>query len=102
MTSKAETATAQALVATYYEARLADLIERVAEALKAYRSGTLDAFEVDAVLHRYSKATRELWKFCWSGGSNPFLLSVAATLQSMSDEGRTIDWWQRAEGRRAR
>jgi hypothetical protein len=90
------------LVATYYEARLADLIERVAEALDSYRSGTLDALEVDAVLHRYSKATRELWKFCWSGGSNRDLLYVATSLQTMADEGRTVDWWERAEGRHAR
>ena len=27
-------------------------------------AGELDAFELDELIHRYKRSTRELWKFC--------------------------------------
>jgi DNA-binding NtrC family response regulator len=94
--TKAERRTARALVTAYHEARLAELIEHVAEALERYRQGELDAFEVDDVIHRYKRAARELWKFCWSGGSGSGVELVARTLEQLADEGERIDWWERA------
>jgi hypothetical protein len=102
MGAKAEHRAAQALVATYYEARLAELLEHVGEALDAYRGGDLDAFAVDEVIHRYSKATRELWKFCWIGGSGAALEVVARSLERMTSEGEQIDWWEKAAPSRGR
>ena len=99
---KAERRVAQALVATYYEARLADLLEHVSDGFDAYRSGTLDAFAVDEVIHQYSKAARELWKFCWLGGSGTNIEVVAHSLERMTDEGERIDWWEKAAPRRDR
>lgn len=100
MGAKAERRVAEALVTTYYEAELANLLEHVGEALDAYRGGELDAFAVDEVIHRYSKATRALWKFCWLGGSGANVELVARSLERTSAEGDRIDWWERAAPRR--
>ena len=44
MSSKAERRAAREAVAAYHEAELAKLVERVGEAIDAFRSGQLDAF----------------------------------------------------------
>lgn len=67
--NKTERQAARALVAAYHEARLADLIEPVAEELDRYRAGEVDAYAVDETMHQYRRAAQELWKFCWSGGA---------------------------------
>ena len=67
--SKRERQADRALVAAYHEARLGELVERVAAAVDRFRAGELDAFAVDEVIHQYHRAARELWKFCWLGGS---------------------------------
>jgi hypothetical protein len=60
--SKTERQAARALVAAYHEARLADLIEHVAEELDRYRAGEVDAYAVDETIHQYHQAAQELWK----------------------------------------
>lgn len=62
--TKAERRAARERVSAYYEAELAKLVEHVAQAIAGYRAGELDVLDVDEVIHRYSKGTRELWKFC--------------------------------------
>jgi hypothetical protein len=91
---------AQALVATYYEAELAGLVEQVAAAIERYRAGDLDVHDVDEVIHQYTKAARELWKFCFLGGSGVHAERVAATLELLTAEGDRPDWWAAAERRR--
>ena len=95
--SKQSRRVAQALVATYQEAELAGLVEHVAEAIERYRAGELDVHNVDEVIHRYQKATQELWKFCFLGGSGTGAESVAATLDHLTAEGKRPDWWMVAE-----
>jgi hypothetical protein len=92
--SKAERQADLALVVSYHEARLADLLERVREGLDRYDAGELDAFELDELIHRYKRAARELWKFCADlrGSTAHF---VARTLEEMQERGETIDWWER-------
>ena len=47
-------------------------MQHVATAVDGWRAGTLDTYDVDELVHRYQRATRELWKFCWgAGGSHP-------------------------------
>lgn len=41
------------------------------------------------MIHRYHKATQELWKFCFRGGSGAYLETVAATLEHLTAEGKT-------------
>jgi hypothetical protein len=91
---------ARALVGTYYEAELAGLVEHVAEALGRYRSGEIDVHELDDVIHHYKKATRELWKFCFMGGSGSYAETVAATLEMLTADDERPDWWAAAERRR--
>jgi hypothetical protein len=98
--SKESRRVAQALVATYHEAELAGLVEHVAEAIERYRAGELDVHDVDEVIHRYHKATQQLWKFCFGGGSGAQIETVARTLEYLTAEGERPDWWAAAERRR--
>ena len=91
--SKTERKAARALVAAYHEARLADLIQHVAEELDRYRDGEVDADTVDETIHQYHRAAQELWKFCWSGGVGANIEIVARTLQQLTEAGETVDWW---------
>lgn len=98
--SKEKRRVARVLVVTYHEAELAGLVEHVAEALERYRAGELEVHDVDEVIHHYHKATQELWKFCFGGGSGAYAESVAATLEHLIAEGDRSDWWAAAERRR--
>jgi hypothetical protein len=83
---------AQERVAVYHEAELGELIVRVGEAVDRFRAGELDAFETDQVILQYSRAAKELWKFC-NLGDVEFTASVI-------DEGGRIEWWERGAPRR--
>jgi hypothetical protein len=54
------------VVAGYHHAQPGELVARVGEAVDRYRAGELEAFDVDRVLFQYSRAAKELWKFCSS------------------------------------
>lgn len=90
-----------ALVGSYYEARLAELLESVRDGFARYDAGELDAFELDDLIHRYKRATRELWKLCGNvtGSSAHF---VARTIEELQAQGETIDWWERGNPPRTR
>jgi hypothetical protein len=98
--SKERRRAAHAVVATYHEAELAGLLEHVADAIGRYRAGELDAFEVDEVIHQYTKAARELWKSCVLGGSGFDVEALVATLEQLTAEGDRPDWWATGERRR--
>ncbi len=100
--SKAKRQADMALVASYHEAQLAGLLERVRDGFERYDSGELDTFELDELIHRYKKAARELWKFCaeMTGGRNASF--IACTLEEMQARGETIDWWERGNPERRR
>ena len=98
--SKESRRVARALGAAYRDADLAGLVEHVADAIERYRAGELDVHDVDEVIHRYRKATHELWKFCVRGGSGAYAETVAATLESLTTEGERPNWWAAAEPRR--
>jgi hypothetical protein len=80
------------VVAAYHEAALGDLVAHVAAAIDEFRSGHLDAFEVDRALLHYFRAAKELWKFCdmadieWTAG--------------LLRERPPIDWWERRTHKR--
>ena len=100
--SKTERQAARALVAAYHEARLADLIEHVAEELDRYRAGEVGAYAVDETIHQYHRAAQELWKFCWSGGVGANTEIVARTLEQLTEVRETVDWWERIPSHRPR
>ncbi|MFZ2015315.1 MAG: hypothetical protein WAV00_15970 [Nocardioides sp.] len=60
----------------------------MAAAVDRFRAGDLDAFEVDRVVFQYSRAAKELWKFC-----NYTDVELAA---SLIEERRHVDWWSGA------
>ena len=80
------------MVAAYHKAALGDLVAHVAAAIDDFRSGDLDAFEVDRVLFRYSRGATELWKFC-----NMTDIEWTADLVR---ERPPIDWWERGAPKR--
>lgn len=92
MAGKAERRAARLVVAEYHEAQLRELVARVGEAIDGHRVGALDAFEVDHVLFHYSRAAKELWKFC-----NYLQVEVAA---AMIQDKPPNDWWERGAPRR--
>jgi hypothetical protein len=57
MSSKSERRAAREAVAQYHEARLAELVEHVGDALDRFRAGELDAFEVDHVILAQASVT---------------------------------------------
>ncbi|MET7420894.1 hypothetical protein [Dactylosporangium sp. NPDC005555] len=87
MSDKAERRAARSVVAEYYEAELGELVARVGEAVDRYRAGEGDAFDVDRVLFQYSRAAKELWKYCNYGQ-----VEIVATLIR---ERPPHDWWER-------
>jgi hypothetical protein len=91
--TKAERRAARERVSNYYDAELAKLVEQVEQAIARYRVGEIDVHDVDEVIRRYARAARELWKFCWSGGSGSHLVFVARTLElwgRRSGSGRLV------------
>ena len=84
---------AREAVAGYHQAKLAELVAHVAEATDRFRNGELDAFGVDEVLFQYSRAAKELWKFCNDG-------NVEFTAGQLHG-APPIDWWERGTPKRA-
>ena len=91
VSDKAERRAARSVVADYHDAQLGALVARVGEAIDRYRAGELDAFDVDRVLFQYSRAAKELWKFC-----NYLQVEIAA---AMIREQPPNDWWERGAPR---
>ena len=92
MSSKSERRAAREVVAAYHEANLAELIERLSEAVDRFRAGELNAFDTDQIIFQYSRAAKELWKFC-------NLPNVEFTARVIGD-GAPTDWWERGAPRR--
>lgn len=78
-------------VSAYHEARLGELIGHVRGAVDRFSAGDLDAFEADQAIFQYSRAAKELWKFC-------NLTNVEFTASLIEDVG-PMDWWERAAPR---
>jgi len=89
---KSERRAARSVVAEYHRAELVGLLARVAEAVDRYRGGELDAFDVDQVLFQYSRAAKELWKYC----NLVQVESAAAIIREQPPH----NWWERGAPRR--
>jgi hypothetical protein len=87
VSDKSERQAARSVVADYHQAELGSLLARVAKAVDRYREGELDAFDVDQVLFQYSRAAKELWKYC-----NLAQMEITAAIIR---ERRPHDWWER-------
>jgi hypothetical protein len=76
---------AREAVGAYHESALTTLLEHVADGIDRFRAGELDAFEVDRLLFQYSRAAKELWKFCNLGN-----VEITARLIGKQPQ---VDWW---------
>lgn len=92
MGTKSERRTAREAVAAYHEEQLGMLVDHVRAGIERFTAGDLDAFEVDELIFQYSRAAKELWKFCNLGD-----VELAASF--IRDEPRS-DWWDRGARRR--
>src|SRR4051794_179484 len=92
VSGKSERRAARSVVAEYRQAQLGHLVARVGEAIDGYRAGALDAFDVDQVVFQYSRAAKELWKFC-----NHVPVEAAA---AMIREQSAHDWCERGSSRK--
>lgn len=92
MSTKSERRAAREVVAAYHEARLGELVGRVGEALDRFRAGDLDAFDTDQVIFQYSRAAKELWKFC----NLSDVVSIAQVIVARAP----TDWWERGAPQR--
>ena len=79
-------------MSAFHEAQLAQLVERVGLEIDRFRAGELDAFEADQALFQYSRAAKELWKFC-NG------VDVEWVAQDIRERAPS-QWWERGTGRR--
>lgn len=96
--TKAKRRSDRALVAAYHEAELIKLLDRVRAGFAALDAKTIDAFELDDIIHQYKRATVELWKFCSATGSATAL--AARAIEQARLDGEMWDWWQAGAPRR--
>ncbi len=92
MSPSAERRAAWETVGAYHEAQLALLLERVGVEIDRFRAGEVDAFEADQAVFQYSRAAKELWKFC-NGADVEW---VARDIR----ERAPSQWWERGAPRR--
>jgi hypothetical protein len=90
--AKARRRADRALLASYHEAKLADLLERVRAGFAAYDAREIDAFQLDEVIHHYKRSAKELWKFCDLSGVN--VQRAVRALEHRKAEGEEPDWWE--------
>jgi len=98
---KARRRAARERVSAYYDEELATLIGHVEDAIRRYRDGEIDVHDVDEIIHRYSKAARKLWVFCWSGGGGSSVELVAGVLDRSGEDAGSSWWNQAAPSRRS-
>jgi hypothetical protein len=98
---RAERRAARELIGRYHQEQLGLLLEHVREGFARLDTGQINAFELDALIHRYKRSARELWKFCGQSGSG--WLSAARTLRYLEAQGEDLpDWWAAGERHRRR
>lgn len=97
---KARHREAREKVVKYHEEELLKLLEHVRDGLRKLDAGEIDAFDLDELIHRYKRSTKELWKFCQ--------LHVAAVQRSPNalawfcEHSDELDWWEAGEYKRRR
>ncbi|MDF1604469.1 hypothetical protein [Nocardioides sp. YIM 152315] len=92
MSTRSERRAARETVGAYHEEQLGELVRHLRSAVERFDAGELDAFDVDEVVFQYSRAAKELWKFCNLG-------NVELTARIIRDD-QAGDWWDRGTRRR--
>jgi uncharacterized protein YbgA (DUF1722 family) len=98
---RAERRPARQRIGAYHEQQLLLLLDHVRQGFARLDAGEIDAFELDDLIHRYKRSTRELWKFCGQSGSG--VLVAARTMEYLEERGEALpDWWAAGEGHSGR
>jgi hypothetical protein len=97
---KARRREAVEIVVTYHEQQLLKLLEHVRDGFRKLDAGEMDAFELDELIHRYKRSTKELWKFCQVTGVDAE--RSASTLAWLRENNDEPDWWEAGEYKRRR
>jgi hypothetical protein len=98
---RAERRAARDRIVSYHEQELMLLLERVRAGFARLDAGEIDAFDLDDLIHRYKRSTRELWKFC--GQTSSDRVRAARMLEYWHEQGEEPpDWWEAGESRRRR
>jgi hypothetical protein len=95
VSSKSERRAAREAIAEYHERQLGELVHHVESAVERFRAGEVEAFDLDETILQYSRAAKELWKFCNLGN-----VELVASL--VRDDVPPEDWWERGAPRRRR
>ena len=97
---KAAREAARQLIGTYHQAELRALLEHVRTGFSELDAGSIDEFELDALIHHYKRSANELWKFCGSSGGQ--WVQAAGALEFMREHGDEPDWWEIGAPRRTK
>lgn len=98
--SKSQRKADLAMVLAYHEEQLGLLLERVRDGFVRLDAGEIDAFELDAVIHHYTRSAKELWKFCGNGEAR--VEWAVGSLEYARDSGQLPDWWAVGDPERRR
>jgi hypothetical protein len=74
--------------------RAASTARARADGFTRLHAGDLDEFELDDLIHHYTRSATELWKFCGSSGGH--WQQAASTLTYLREQGEEPDWWAAA------
>ena len=96
---KADRRAARELVAAYHQAQLRVLLERVRTGFAQLDAGEIDEFDLDDLVHHYTRSAAKLWAFCGSTGGR--WLQAANALAFMREHGEESDWWDRGASARS-
>ena len=80
------------MVLAYHRQQLRELQERVREGFARLDRGEIDSFDLDRLIHHYSRSAKELWKFCGNGESR--IAWAVAAIESRRRLGDEPDWWE--------
>ncbi|HET9690021.1 MAG TPA: hypothetical protein VFP61_02635 [Acidimicrobiales bacterium] len=80
------------LIAAYHQQQLLALLDHVRRGFAQLDAGEIDAFDLDDLIHRYTKCAAKLWSFCSTGGSGALAAARAVAYRRQHDDD--VDWWE--------
>lgn len=96
---KARRRAAREMIGEYHEQQLRLLLEHVREGFARLDSDEIDPFELDDLIHHYTRSAQKLWSFCGSSGGG--WESAALTVEWWREQGEPeTDWWEVGRPRR--
>jgi hypothetical protein len=84
---KAKRREARVIVEAYHQEQLRALLEHVRDGFARLDVGEIDEFELDDLIHRFKRATKQLRILCGSTGGQ--WLQAATALEYIARAGRT-------------